>query len=659
MLLERLILTNFRCFGPDPQSITFHSDVTAFVGTNGSGKTAVMQALLRMFGISNEHRTIRRQDFHVPLKEDTPPSERVLSLEAVFAFPELETDEETNAAGVPEFFHQMTNDEEGRLKCRLRLEATWTDDGAPEGAIEQKFFAVRTMNSDFSETDCSDIKALDRSHIQMIYVPARRDGVSQMSAFLRSRLWRAITWSERLRETLKDAGDQLNQVFIEEPGVDVIVSAVKDHWQNLHTAGTDAEPVLRPVDNRLHEFIRKTEMAFRPDESGGDRDLEELSDGQRSLFHLAMTAATLDVENTIASGKADKAFQDHNVKLPALTLFAVEEPENNLAPFYLARIIHQIEKMTQNPRAQAILSSHSASILFRVDPTKVRHFRLDTSNRTALVREIRLPDDSEDAAKYVREAVRAYPELYFARFVILGEGSSEEIVLPRLAEAMDLPIDRSFIAIVPLGGRHVNHLWRLLTDLEIPYATLLDLDVGREGGGWGRIKTACKQLLKNGADPAELFGRELLADAIEAVLDEFDTLPLEEEGKFKVWLTRLQQFNVFFCTPLDLDMSMLRSYRAAYQTCEDGMRGPSERGDPKRAVLGENGNPSIYGKHQDEVFHWYRYLFLGRGKPSTHVRVLAYLSNKDLADHAPDELANLLNHVTKVAMNQTPVEEAC
>ena len=92
---------------------------------------------------------------------------------------------------------------------------------------------------------------------------------------------------------------------------------------------------------------------------------------------------------------------------------------------------------------------------------------------------------------------------------MLGEGASEEVVLPRLAEAMGLDIDRSFVAVVPLGGRHVNHLWRLLTDLDIPYATLLDLDWGRAGGGWGRIKTACTQLLANNLTPQDIFGQHL------------------------------------------------------------------------------------------------------------------------------------------------------
>jgi hypothetical protein len=31
--------------------------------------------------------------------------------------------------------------------------------------------------------------------------------------------------------------------------------------------------------------------------------------------------------------------------------------------------------------------------------------------------------------------VRTYPELYFARFAVLGEGASEEVVLPRWVDA--------------------------------------------------------------------------------------------------------------------------------------------------------------------------------------------------------------------------------
>lgn len=640
MFIERLVLTNFRCFGPAPTTIDLLPGLTAFVGANGAGKTAVMQALQRLFGITTDQRRIRRQDFHVPAAEDVTPQQRRFVLEAILAFPELDAPV-PGANAIPEFFQQMAADEAGRLKCRLRFEATWTDDGSLEGTIEQKYWAVRAFGI-FAEADCIELKAVDRTRMQMIYVPASRDGASQVTAFLRGRLWRAINWSQGVRDTFSNAGSTLNNAFAGEAAVDVVAAAVQRRWQEVHSAGTDSVPLFRPVDLRFQEFIRKVEVVFRPDEAGRERALDDLSDGQRSLFHLAMTAATLDVESSVAADPVAAGFQAGGVPLPALTLIAIEEPENNLAPFYLSRIVRQIEDLTRGPRAQAVVSSHSASILSRVDPTQVRHFRLNSADRIARVRAIQLPEGQEEASKFIREAVHAFPELYFARFAVLGEGASEEVVLPRLGEALGFDIDRSFVAVVPLGGRHVNHLWRLLSGLEIPYATLLDLDWGRDGGGWGRIKTACTQLLEIGVTPHEIFGQHLNPAGPAANLVAFDGLPPENAADMTNWINWLRQFHIFFCAPLDLDYSMLRAFPAAYQVVEPGRQGPSQLGDPRTAVLGDGGRGALYTADQDTLLRWYRYLFLGRGKPSTHVRVLSGLTNEALVAGVPEELRALL-----------------
>ncbi|AIV77186.1 AAA domain protein [Burkholderia pseudomallei] len=642
MFIERLVLTNFRCFGAET-AIDLMPGLTAFVGANGAGKTAVMQALQRLFGITGDQRRIRRQDFHVPAAEEVAPPQRNFVLEAVLAFPELDAPG-MGAGAIPEFFQQMAADEAGRLKCRLRLEATWTDDGSLEGTVEQKYWAIRAFGP-FVEADCVELKAIDRARIQMIYVPASRDGASQVTAFLRGRLWRAINWSAGVRETFATAGSTLNNAFATEAAVDIVAEAVRRRWQEVHTAGTDSSPAFQPVDLRFQEFIRKVEVVFRPDEAGRQRALEDLSDGQRSLFHLAMTAATLDVENAISADPVGAGFQPGGVPLPALTLIAIEEPENNLAPFYLSRIVRQIENLTGGSRAQAVLSSHSASILSRVDPTQVRHFRLRSADRTSHVHAIRLPEGLEEASKFVREAVHAYPELYFARFAILGEGASEEVVLPCLGEAMGFDIDRSFVAVVPLGGRHVHHLWRLLGDLDIPYATLLDLDWGREGGGWGRIKSACSQLLENGVPIATIFAQPDPAGA-EASLAVFDNHDAADFAGITNWVNALRVHNVFFCSPLDLDYSMLRAFAGAYAVVEPGRQGPSPQGDPRTAVLGERGRGDFYGADQDALLRWYRYLFLGRGKPGTHVRVLSGITTEMLAAGAPEELRALLASVS-------------
>ena len=178
MFLESVSLTNFRCFGPVEQVIGLSSGLTAFVGANGSGKTALMHALLRQFGMTPDQRRVRRQDFHVPATESKAPSQRVLSIESILSFPELEVEAGDHTA-VPEFFHQMAADDKGRLKCRLRLQATWVDDGSLDGAIEQKFWAVRTFGA-FEETDLVELKTIDRSRVQMLYVPASRTGFRRL-----------------------------------------------------------------------------------------------------------------------------------------------------------------------------------------------------------------------------------------------------------------------------------------------------------------------------------------------------------------------------------------------------------------------------------------------------------------------------------------------
>lgn len=655
MHIECLTLSNFRCFGSDPLTIDLSAGLTVFVGANGSGKTAVMQALLRLFGVTPEQRRVRRQDFHVPASEKAPASERRFVIEAVLAFPELENDDGDYLA-IPEFFHQMAADEAGKLKCRLQLEATWADDGTLEGAIDQKLRAIRTFGP-FEETDCIDLKSSDRARIQMIYVPAVRDAASQVTAFLRGRLWRAIAWSQDVKDVFVTHGQALNDAFSGERAVGLLTKAVEKRWKEVYTAGTDATPIFRPVEPHFHEFVRKVAVVFHPDEYGRDHSIEDLSDGQRSLFHLAMTAATLDVEGQIGDHAAVGTFQGGSVALPALTLIGVEEPENNLAPFYLSRIVRQIENLTHGQRAQALISSHSASILARVDPMQVRHFRLTSDGRTTSVNAIKLPNSEDEAAKFVREAVRTYPELYFARFVILGEGASEEVILPRLAEALGLPIDRSFVAVVPLGGRHVNHLWRLLSDLAIPYATLLDLDLGRKGGGWGRIKTTCEQLLAIGHTAEDVFGRNLKPGGIEANLATFANYGARESEKMKRWVDRLRGFGIFFCWPLDLDYTMLMAFRASYGTLETDMRGPQD-GDARASVLGDEGRPSLYGADHDEPLRWYRYLFLGRSKPSTHIRILSRMDPNILRTGIPEELKALLDFVSKaVGVKPAPEEK--
>lgn len=594
-----------------------------------------MQALLRLFGVSNEQRRIRKRDFHVPIIGSSSDEKRLV-IEVLLAFPELEDGRDESSNAVPEFYRQMTINEAGNLKCRIRLEATWIDDGTAEGAIEQEYFVITALDEEFDEvTQKQRLAQADRGRIQVIYVPAVRDGESQVTNALKNRLWKAISWSEDLKTAYSEIGEELEATFQEETAVECIVEKVNARWQEVHNAGTDSEVFFSPMEGDFDCFVRKVSVGFRPSEDGDDRNFDELSDGQRSLFHIALTTALLDVEGEALENRGVGFHPD--LYVPALTLIAIEEPENNLAPFYLSRIIRQIESLAGNDRCQAVLSTHSASTLSRIKPESIRYFRCDTESRLVSIRSLTLPKNNSEAGKYVREAVRAYPELYFAKFVVLGEGDSELIVLPRLAEAINLSIDPSFVSIVPLGGRHVNHFWRLLNDLKIPFATLLDLDLGRQSGGWGRIGYVCNQLKEYGRIDEENYTTSLTLPATGGSLS---------DSSLQSWISFLRSHNVFFSAPLDIDLVMLNTFWDTYTTPPLGARGPSGAAlKAKEAVLKENGDLTAYSEEDNESFLWYRYLFLGRGKPSTHIAALAELDNATLQADMPEPLRALLRLV--------------
>ena len=88
-----------------------------------------------------------------------------------------------------------------------------------------------------------------------------------------------------------------------------------------------------------------------------------------------------------------------------------------------------------------------------------------------------------------------------------------------------------------------------------------------------------------------------------------------------------------------------------------GERGPHDS-DATDAVLGSGGSPGEYWAPADpdkldtqqERLRWYRYLFLGRSKPSTHLRALARLSPAELQD-GPEPVRALTDYIkTKLGL---------
>lgn len=652
MKIETITLNGFRCFGSEPVSIEIEPGITTFVGSNGAGKTAVLLALSRMFGVTSSQRSVKVRDFHISNNQESLESGAKLSIDVVFGFPELDemsSDDIGNA--VPEFFLQMAASAPGEpLKTRMVLRATWIDDGTIEGSIEEDLRWVRSLEEIYDwDNDCRRVVAAERGTIQMIYVPAVRDVERQVTALLKGRLWKAARWSEKIETAAGDMAEKIQRSFLAEKPAKIILKKLGKRWGQVHYGDTDSKATLRLVDQRLDELVRNAEFVFCPDEAGNEKTVSDLSDGQRSMFQIALTAATLEVERNAFGLSQDKSAFDHEkLHCSHLTILAVEEPENSLSPFFLSRILVQAREIGELDSAQVLLSSHSASMLARVEPEEVRYFRLRHDSRTSTVRSIVLPEDDLEAAKYVRLAVKAFPELYFARFVILGEGDSERIVIPRIADAMGVALDPSFVPIVPLGGRYCMHFWKLLTDLDIEYATLLDFDIGRKHGGANLVREIVDNLQSFGIDLTEnskVIDGTVDLDDLECLRDKDVWRDHDKNG----WVLTLEEEGVFLSDPLDLDFAMLSAFPDAYQEPVPGGRGPGTSAvaikNAKTATVKAKGDAALYEDDFDDVFRWYSYLFLNHEKPDSHLAALSRLTVEELNEAAPPELKSLIRHV--------------
>lgn len=639
MKLVRLRLSNFRSFGSEATVIHL-TDLTFLLGPNGAGKTAILQALARLFSLDPTQRRITRSDFHISANEtsESIPDERELWIEADFEFPELDQDDADGAElpAVPgNFAHMQLIAEDGAAQVRFRLKAVLDQDGD----IEEAFTYVISEDADGAPVEESRVSKQDRGAVQVHYLPARRDPADHISYSANALLGRALRsadWSAE-REEIATLTEQISDELTDNAAIGGIAAALTEQWGGLHKGGYYANPEVSFGRNEIENLLRHLSVGFSPGHGEDLVDFARLSDGHQSLLYVSLVLAMHSIGSKVLSGELADAFDIDKLRPAVFTLIAIEEPENSLSPHYLGRVVRTLTAFGQGQNSQALVATHSPSLMRRVPPESVRYLRL-SPNRTTVVKGVELPKD-KSAEKFVREGVQAFPELYFSRLVVLGEGDSEQVVLPRLLEARGILADDASISVVPLGGRHVNHFWRLLNGLGIPHVTLLDLDVARHQGGWGRIRYASNQLLKY----ADIDGNGLTQDEIDDIpaWDSDDGIIVDDKG----WIERLEAAGVFFSAPLDLDFMMMTCYPEAYHVEDNELLEPEE--DTVKAVLGK-GHDVLGGQYteveQTYLDAYHRRFKLG-SKPTWHIRAMAGMDDDDLVGAMPDVLDRMFDSV--------------
>ncbi len=627
MKIESVRIYGFKSFGEE-QEISFNN-MTCFIGNNSSGKTATLEALGKIFGDTLEQRTIKKSDFYVNTEDESDVKEKNLFIDVKFSFPDI-NDSTPDYEEIPLTFRYMTiASENSNCFCRMRFEAKWIDNNTTEGLVESHLFWVKSNDLEPKDEDKERVTSEERNYIRIIYIPAVRNPEIQIRNSAGSvirHLFNAIQWDDSFKSTIINNADTLKQSFQSVEGIQTVQKVLKDYWEEYTDKNKYNEIILTPIDIEIESILRQIKAYFIPNGTENYDSTENLSDGNKSLFYFTLLNTLFKIENDVSEGKCS-VFSNKILQKPLLTIFAIEEPENHLAPHYLGRII-QIFRDMNNLGTQTIITSHSPSIVKRINPEEIRYFKLNNQYHTK-IKTILLPDNKLEEAKYVKRAVKAYPEIYFSKLVILGEGDSEEFVLPKLAEIYGINIDKNFVSIVPLAGRFVHHYWKLLNDLEINFITLLDLDKGRKTGGKSKIVYVKGQLEKiNKIDDKE---KKFLGD---------ENIPINEKIEF------LKTKNVFFSAPIDLDFYMLSNYFVEYTKILPNEEAPEipekEDADYENKCKDAIGTvlkikekntidvSKIEGKI--EYYFWYDYLFLHRGKPVSHINGLSNIDEKSILE---------------------------
>lgn len=627
MILKIIRLSNFQCFGSEPTEIYF-DELTYLIGPNGSGKTAVLQALCKMFSIDPSIRRLKPSDFHVPHDESEVPHERKLWVEAEFELSEALDASDDSTTIPPMFSHMRLRSALASPTVRFRLEAIMGVDGDID---DPALFYVLETDEAGEPINPHRVPRSDRNLIQVHYLPAKRepsDHVAFGTNALLGRLLRSVNWSND-REAIKNLTDEISDSLSTNDSVSLVSSILQSVWSDLHKGSYFTNPKINFSNSDIESLLRHMSVSFSPGHGQNNVDFSQLSDGQKSMLYLSLVLTSQAVGRKVLKGE-DSTFDPEKLNPPIFTIIALEEPENSLSPHFLGRIVNSLNKLICENDAQALIATHAPSILKRVAPEQIRYLRLG-ADRQAIISYIKLPDENDEAHKFVRQAVQAYPEVYFSRLVILGEGDSEEIVIPRLLEVKGIPADENAITIAPLGGRHVNHFWRLLTGLGIPYITLLDLDLARHQGGWGRINYVNNQLLNY--RPNDILTPENYIPKWNDPTNLF-----REKANY---VDYFESKGIFFSYPLDLDFSMLYSFQDAFEAETET---PTE--STIKAVLGKSYFDSTqYDEGERSLFRAYHKKFKLSSKPASHIDALANLSDRDILDNMPESYSRMIDAI--------------
>ena len=531
MRVESAHIKGYRLF--EDEAISFDESTTIIVGRNNSGKTSFVELFYKFFG-SGKSATFSINDFsriqRTSLREaattwqqsrqsaDEKKHNKLASLEndAISKLPEITLeiefsyDDNDSATPLAELILDLDPERhDALLSCRYHIKKP------------QEFLR------DFSESHYDDILEFTRrrmGHFTCEYAAIDKEDRSNRRSLQLSDVYKALSCDFIYAQTLfddtaLDKGHGLSKGFEQyynkltsnEETLDQLEDAIKNIseqldgeyatlfksvFDDLNTFGVNGMSALQTVAVRSsfkpETLMKDSTKVFYRDEAG--QYLPEAHNG------LGFTKLIFIVLQFVSFLKA----HEEKKPIPGTSLLFVEEPEAHLHPQMQSVFIRSVTDYIQSKHwdAQLVITTHSSHIIAESEFRGIRYFKAGSQatlsgapagNESGVSLQIKdltefrnsLEKNNEtDTIRFLEQYMELRRcDMFFADKIILIEGTTERLLLPKMIEKVDSlmentdsPLAHSYISLIEVGGAYAFKFRELLQFLGVPTLVITDID---------------------------------------------------------------------------------------------------------------------------------------------------------------------------------------